>query len=79
MSLYGALNVGGEVIGTWQAQRLGPITGADETHYYQCQVDRYASMDKPAGRYTFVVSHRYSDGAYALAARVLAEAAGVDL
>lgn len=79
MALHGDLSVGGQVIGNWSAQRMGPLDGVDEEHDYQCVVDRHPSLLKPAARYTFVVSHRYSDGAYALASRVLAEAAGTGM
>ena len=73
MALHGDIKVGPDLIATWQARRTTPLTG-DGEHDYDVQVDWFAGEFPPA-RVTFTIRHAYRDGAAALAAKVLAEAA----
>lgn len=70
MSLHGIISVNNEVIGGWSAERLGPLDDvADDTLCsYRCTVNEFG----PQGvNVTFDLTHRYGDGAFALAALVL--------
>lgn len=78
MALHGALAVNSVIIGGWQARRMEPLKPDRDLYTYACQIDRFASPSEPGSRFTFTVQHYYSQGAIALAARVLAKAAEWD-
>lgn len=79
MSLHGPLMVTGESIAYWDAQRTEPLRGHDEFHEYVCVIYYVSPAGRPtAVRYRFPVRHRYSDGALALASKVLAKAAELE-
>lgn len=68
MALHGELKVNGDVIGTWSARRLARVP--EEVNEYECYVQMVGADARE-----FHVEHRFADGAEALAAKVLAEAA----
>jgi|OpeIllAssembly_1097287.scaffolds.fasta_scaffold38905_5 hypothetical protein len=70
MSLHGEICVNHRVIGTWMARRMENLAGMTATHRYEYEV--WMGEDKVAAG---ELEHRYSDGAVALAAMVLARAA----
>lgn len=65
MALHGTIEVNGEAIGGWQARRIQPLVGEDDTYDYEVRV--VVNGDLWAG----VVQHRYSAGAASLAAKCL--------
>lgn len=70
MALHGPLAItnrdgGNTIVGYWSARRTSDITHPDAEHEYECEVTYQGTTD------SFVVRHRYSDGALALAAKVL--------
>lgn len=68
MTLHGQVRVNGRLIGEWSAQRVETA----EPCAYECSY-----FDGATG-YVFRVQHEPTDGAPALAAKVLAEAATFD-
>ena len=71
MALHGLIQVNQRVIGEWSAQRLEHLVAEDS--YYDYFVD--AQVPWRGLSFHATLSHRYSDGAAALAAEVLACAA----
>lgn len=79
MSLHGPLMVTGQPICYWDAQRVEDLRGDDEFHEYRCVIYYVSPTGQPtAVRYRFPVRHRYSDGAFTLASKVLAKAAELE-
>lgn len=78
MALHGEIKVNGEIIGGWIARRIDFLDDPDAEYLYDC---RYFESS-PARQWEdvhaleFVVSHRYSDGAAALARKVLTAGEG---
>lgn len=75
MALHGDISINGHRIATWSARRLYPLMD-DGEHDYEVKV----IWDSPDGGQAasgagFWITHAYRDGAIALAAKVLAEAA----
>lgn len=72
MALHGTIEINNKRIGLWQARRTQPLLDDDAENDYECEVT-WRAFDQPATRETFSVRHRYSDGAIALAVKVLSE------
>lgn len=73
MALHGPIRVGDLTIGYWSARRTVALEDREQISTYECEV---VSHDDT---HAFEVEHRYSDGALALMAKVIAWAAGEDL
>jgi hypothetical protein len=67
MALHGLIQVNDQPIGAWSAVRVAE--GADGIYRYRCEVQVNHGIPR-----RFYVLHRYSDGAVALAAKVLTAA-----
>ena len=70
MALHGLIEVNGWRIGHWAAQRLNHDVIPGQPSTYKCEV-----QPSRGPKVTFTVEHAYEDGAVALAAKVLTEAA----
>lgn len=68
MALHGEIKVNGETVGRWSAQRV--LTRKSGWHTY-----RWEACDPDGHHVTGDLIHDYDDGAVALAAQVLREAA----
>lgn len=73
MALHGDIRINGSLLGVWTARRTQRLWDVDAVHTYECQVDWVDDSEK-AGM-AFLLDHRYSEGATALAAKVLDRAA----
>lgn len=69
MALWGRIIVNDQILGDWEARRLTRLTTPVDEHDYEWAVT--VRGERAEGR----LSHRYSDGSVALAAKVLALAA----
>ena len=78
MALHGDIEIGPDLHAVWSARRTTALAG-DGEHEYDVRVDWYTGNDDvgiyPLTCATFTIRHAYRDGATALAAKVLAEAA----
>lgn len=76
--LHGEVQVNGLTIGEWSITRSeipDKETGPDDLVTYNCVVKQSATLNgAPAVDETFVVSHRYGDGAIKLIAKALQSA-----
>ena len=70
MALHGDIRVSGQRIGYWSCRRLQEeVVAVDDFYDYECYVEVYDRHGEQH-RHTFNVSHRYSNGALVLAAKV---------
>ena len=78
MALHGEIRVNGMTIGEWSAQRSSHLDSqprADEIVEYDCMARQDSTLEgNPAILWRGKVSHRFGDGALALAAVVLGTA-----
>lgn len=71
MALHGSIEINHQLIGYWSAVRRSAKTQQtpDAVNVYDCEV--HSSWNGEIYLRRFEVTHRYGDGAVALAARVL--------
>ena len=74
VALHGSVQANQDVLGWWSATRLSEEPGVENE--YMCVVEEYAKHGTKT-QHKFKLKHRFEDGSMALAARVLAHAAGV--
>lgn len=74
MALHGDISINGHRIATWSARRLYELMD-DGEHDYEVKVTWDSADGRAASGAGFWITHAYRDGATALAAKVLAEAA----
>jgi hypothetical protein len=72
MALHGDIRINGSLIGVWQARRTQRLWDVEAVHTYECRVDWVDDTEKTG--MAFLLDHRYSEGATALAAKVLQQA-----
>lgn len=79
--LHGDIRVNGQHLGEWKAERASHIDeapGPDDVVVYACEARIVSTpQGNPAVLERFDVTHRFGDGALALAARVLGQAYNV--
>lgn len=75
MTLHFALQVNGNTIGTFEAQRMTEQTTPPNTEEHADAVHDYAIdiRETEGSRHTFVLSHRYGDGAFVLVQKAIGE------
>ena len=80
MALHGEIKINGVIIGGWVARRVEMLDDPDGEYLYHCHY--FEEGPSPAGNFDdigsleFTVAHRYSDGAAALARKVLTAGEG---
>ena len=77
MTLHGQVYVQDQAIGYWSARRTEPLERGRDGYTYDCWVAWHASTDRAASHVSFSLLHNYSEGAGALAAKVLGYDAGL--
>lgn len=77
MALHGTIEINGEQVAGWSAQRLEPLRDEDQVSLYHCWYEEFDFWTRNQTDFiAAAIEHRYSDGAAALASKVLQLAEG---